>query len=76
MDVKIETIIRLTSVTYLSSQHYQLHSITISKRIELESPGWSGFKIATKSDQPELSSSIRFEVTCIQTQRIIPVMYW
>ena len=32
----------LTSVTYLSSQHYQLHSITTSKRIELESPGWSG----------------------------------
>ena len=30
---------------------YQLRSVTTSKRIELESPGWSGFVTNSKSDQ-------------------------
>ena len=30
---------------------YQLCSITASKRIELESPGWSGFVTNSKPDQ-------------------------
>ena len=33
-----------------------------SKQIELESPGWSGFEPASKSDQLRLSSSIRLDV--------------
>ena len=43
---------------------------TISKRIELESPGYSGFKdlsIPSKPEQPGLSSSIRLEVMYILT---------
>ena len=46
---------------------YQLRSITSSKQIELESPGWSGFVENSKPDQPGLSSLIRLEVMCIQT---------
>ena len=33
-----------------------------SKRIELESRGWSGFEFAKELDQPGLSSLIRLEV--------------
>ncbi len=42
-----------------------------SKRIELESPGWSGlfvcFEFSTKPDQPGLSSLIRLEVVLEQS---------
>ena len=49
----------------------QVHTCTT---LELESQVWSGFEFATKSDQPGHSSSIRLEVMCLRTQRIIPVM--
>ena len=44
---------------------YQLCSITASKRIELEIPGWSGFVENSKPDTT--SSLIRLEVMCVQT---------
>ncbi len=39
------------SVKVFSGLMYQLCSITTSKRIELESPGWSGFVENSKPDQ-------------------------
>ena len=47
-----------------------------SKRVELDSPGYSGFEKKLKvsnPEQPGLSKSIRLEVMCIQTQLLIPV---
>ena len=44
----------------------QMH--TISKRIELESPGYLDLKIfqfPSKPEQPGLTSSIRLDVVCI-----------
>ena len=45
-----------------------VHMYTASKRVKLEIPSCSGFKVgksASKPDQPELSSSIRLEAVYI-----------
>ena len=38
---------------------------TAFKRIELESPGWSGFVANSKPEQPQLSSTICLEVVYV-----------
>ena len=55
-----------------------VHTYITSKRIELESPCWSGFevfRIFFKPVQPGVSSSIRLEVMCIGTQLFIPMRH-
>ena len=55
------------------SQLYQLCSITTSKRIKLESPGWSGFVTNSKPDQTAFSKmrclkNCAFKIRCTYMQ--------
>ena len=59
---------RIFPVRLILLEVYQLCSITTSKQIELERPGWSGFvENLAKPDQPGLFSSIRLEVVMEQS---------
>ena len=63
-----QALIELTLASLKVAQ--DVHKQTTSKRIELESPGWSGlsgFEFSTKPDQPGLSSLIRLEVVMEQS---------